>query len=250
MPVRNNPSRSLGSRESTLLKDTRYSKFILRKDATNLQTTESKELRMVLGLDYGTSFTAVAFALDSETFQNIRLITDWPGRRSGSEKVPSQIAYGSFPESQETWGTWGFNIPPSVARHTWTKRLLDADRIPQLQLTSDWNQLKLEEGRSPYPTKKPKCIVQDYLSAVKDHVFCCLKWVIPEIALNSLVLDVVITVPALWSDKAKELVFQAVKSSGFPQCGGKIMMVTEPEAAATYIIRATESEFGGNFFKV
>jgi len=201
----------------------------------------------VLGLDYGTTFTAVAFGFDHETFQDIRLITNWPGGYSSEGVVPSQIAYGG----QETWEAWGYDIPLREARHIWTKRLLDADRIPQeLHPSSGLNQPEFEEGRPTSPMKEPKRIVQDYLSAVKNCVFCHLEMYFGETFSNLLAVDVVVTVPALWSDKAKELIYQAVRGSGFSRGGGKLMIVTEPEAAATYIIKATESEFGGNFFKV
>jgi hypothetical protein len=166
MPAQNNhdwPSRSSGSRDSPLIKDARYSKLILRNNPIGSRYTGSGGSRLVLGLDYGTTFTAVAFGFDYGTFQDIRLITNWPGGYS-SEGVPSQIAYGG----QGTWGAWGYDIPPRVARHIWTKRLLDADRIPQeLHPSSGLNQPELEEGRPTSPMKEPKRIVQDYLSAVK-----------------------------------------------------------------------------------
>lgn len=76
---RNSRSRSPGSGKSTLVKDPKYAKLMLSKNVSNAQSTGIARLRMVLGLDYGTIFTAIAFAPGNGTLRDIQSITDWPG---------------------------------------------------------------------------------------------------------------------------------------------------------------------------
>jgi molecular chaperone DnaK (HSP70) len=227
----------------------------------------SNQQRIVIGLDYGTTFTGVAFADSSGTIRDIQLITDWPGphgHNAVNEKVPSQVAYGSFPPGDDIYPgyCWGNLIPPNTERQYWTKLQLDkkAGRPRELQmllalLSNDFGAIDLnenddEEGPPAYPGKEPKDIVTDYLTGVKNHVFRSMKRTFGAALFDSCLLDVVITVPAVWSDKAKDLTFQAVANAGFVGDKERIKMVTEPEAAATYTLKSLKAGAGGDDFKV
>ncbi|KAI9776186.1 MAG: hypothetical protein M1839_000507 [Geoglossum umbratile] len=208
--------------------------------------------RVVVGLDYGTNFTRVAYSESSGTLWDIQLITDWPGPFSHTvkEKVPSQVAYGQFEDSPYSWGTWGYLIPPTAPRQCWTKLQLDArsKTLQELQillacLSNDSRSLNLDNkkddgGPPASPGREPVEIVTDYLTGIKDHVLDNLRIDCGSTLFEKLVLDVVLTIPAVWSDKAKDLMFQAVTRSGFVGDKGRIKMITEPEAAATYTLKA------------
>jgi hypothetical protein len=230
----------------------------------------SRPSRIVLGLDYGTTFTGVAFSDSTGTIRDIQLITDWPGthgHNAVNEKVPSQVAYGSLQtnppnENIYDWGTWGNLIPPNTARQYWTKLKLDekAKRPRELEMllaliSNDFTALNMrepedEEGPPAYPGKEAKDIVTDYLTGVKNHVFRSMERTFGKELFKTCQLDVVITVPAVWSDKAKDLTFQAVANSGFVGDKERIKMVTEPEAAATYTLKSLKSGVGGDEIKV
>jgi hypothetical protein len=229
----------------------------------------SRSNRIVLGLDYGTTFTGVAFADSTGSIQDIQLIADWPGaygHNAVNEKVPSQVAYGSFQTSPPNvniyeWGTWGNLIPPNTTRQYWTKLQLDEKaKMPRgLQgllalLSSDFSAFNIgqpedEDGPPTYPGKEPKDIVTNYLTGVKNHVFRSMRGTFGAALFDACQLDVVITVPAVWSDKAKDLTFQAVANSGFVGDEERIKMVTEPEAAATYTLKSLKAGAGGDDFK-
>jgi hypothetical protein len=123
-------------------------------------------------------------------------------------------------------------IPPGAQRQVWTKLQLDkAKQRPRelalllALLSDDPDVLRLarsqgddEDDESPplYPGKEPVDVVADFLKAVKDTAFESIQKSLPSKALfDSLPLDVVITVPAVWSDKVKNLTLQAVDRAGF-----------------------------------
>jgi molecular chaperone DnaK (HSP70) len=217
--------------------------------------------RIVIGLDYGTTFTGVAYADSAGTISDIVLITDWQGTHAQNainEKVPSQVAYGDFPPNGYSWGN---HIPPSTPRQYWTKLQLDktSTRSRDIQmflalLSSDFRQMSMDEpddegGPPAYPGKEPKDIVTDYLTGVKEHVFSSMKKAFGTALFETCLIDVVITVPAVWSDRAKDLTFQAATAAGFVGDQERIKMVTEPEAAATYTLKSLMSGAGGDHIK-
>ena len=53
-----------------------------------------------------------------------------------------------------------------------------------------------------------------FLTAVKEHVFQSIKRTFGSSLFEALPLDMIVTVPAVWSDGAKELTFKAVMKAG------------------------------------
>jgi molecular chaperone DnaK (HSP70) len=51
-------------------------------------------------------------------------------------------------------------------------------------------------------------------------------------------LQFIMTVPAVWSDKAKDATMQAATLAGIPSAG--LFLVSEPEAAAVYAIQTIQ----------
>ena len=74
----------------------------------------------------------------------------------------------------------------------------------------------------------------DYLTAVCDYVKNeTLHRHFGEQFLQRQKISYVITVPAIWSDKAKDLTKQAAQRAGIAR--RKLVLITEPEAAAPYV---------------
>lgn len=88
-------------------------------------------------------------------------------------------------------------------------------------------------------SKEPVDIVSDFLTGVRKHVETALEIRFASM-LQALRREVVITVPAVWSDKAKNLTYKAVCNAGFNAENTRISMITEPEAAAIYALRDLE----------
>jgi hypothetical protein len=106
--------------------------------------------------------------------------------------------------------------------------------------TSDFKRLgrednSAEEPPPAYPAKDPVEMVTDYLTEVRKHVFKEIELQYGEALFQSLRRSLVITVPAVWSERAKDLTVQAVRKSGWKT--DLISLVTEPECGAIYTLR-------------
>lgn len=79
--------------------------------------------------------------------------------------------------------------------------------------------------------KDAQTAVADYLRELWIHVQKVLarRWMF----MSSTSVQVVLTVPAIWSDAAKDATLAAARRAGM---GDNIMLVSEPEAAALYAL--------------
>ncbi|KAF1969591.1 hypothetical protein BU23DRAFT_591586 [Bimuria novae-zelandiae CBS 107.79] len=199
--------------------------------------------RLVVGLDYGTTYTGVSFVETSNTKgteERIQIIQNWPSAHTmigTKEKVPSEIAY------LHDGIKWGGLIPPHVQRNMWTKLELDTPKQGEAEaIRQELAQLTLMGGGNQ---KKPTEIVADYLSQVKDHLIKNLDDQYGSKLWRTLPMTLVITVPAVWSDAAKHKTLEAVFKAGFnttyfPHLR-RTVTTTEPEAAAIYTIKSLRS---------
>jgi hypothetical protein len=178
--------------------------------------------------------------------KHIEVIKDWPLRHTKigtKEKVPSEIAY--LPEGAQ----WGGLIPPNVQRHMWTKLKLDRPQVGEAA------RIFKELTLSDRPTKKkPVEIVADFLRHIKGHVVKNLDDQYGEELWKTLPITLVVTVPAVWSDGAKDRTMQAVYQAGFNEIQfpklKRVVTATEPEAAAIYTIKSLSGSVQDDQFKV
>ncbi|KAF1833755.1 hypothetical protein BDW02DRAFT_589443 [Decorospora gaudefroyi] len=193
--------------------------------------------RLVIGLDYGTTYTGVAFCETSDTGvigKDILVVKDWPCRHTKigtKEKVPSEIALKD-PEQ------WGSLIAPNVQRHMWTKLLLEHSKTGEVDKIIQ--ELSLENNGCL--STKPVDIIAQYLAHVKAHLIKNLDIQYTKGLWTTLPITLVVTVPAVWSDAAKNTTLQAIRNAGFnstelPQLK-RTILTTEPEAAAMYTIQS------------
>ncbi|KAF1979396.1 actin-like ATPase domain-containing protein [Bimuria novae-zelandiae CBS 107.79] len=196
--------------------------------------------RLVIGLDYGTTYTGVSFCETSDTNyveDRIQVVQDWPSAHSmigTKEKVPSEIAY--TPDGIR----WGGLIPPHVQRNMWTKLELDAPMAEEAEIIRQELALLSMTGGGG-GSKKAVDIVIDYLAEVKKHLVKHLDSQYGPELWRTLPITLVVTVPAVWSDAAKHKTLLAVSRAGFntvhfPQLR-RTVTATEPEAAAIYTIK-------------
>ncbi|KFY86902.1 hypothetical protein V500_07322 [Pseudogymnoascus sp. VKM F-4518 (FW-2643)] len=197
-----------------------------------LKTLSLHERRIVVAIDFGTTFSGVAWAkvLDGHT----NLVDQWPAAGShltskSSEKAPTEILYD---EDEPGGFKWGFQIPGDVDRHQWFK----------LNLDSKYNLATELSKRYPLPSSLPlgdqhmaQKLTADYLGALKKHLIDILQIQLGEHHAKETPLQFILTVPAVWSDAAKEATLQAAETAGLGQ-NAPILMISEPEAAATYAL--------------
>lgn len=177
------------------------------------------------------------------------MFTAWPGMGTGDkEKVPSRISYGAPPQHVIEWG---YKIKPTSKApvHALMKLKLDEKlkKSKQLKLllaflSSQMGGLNLdsddsdeEDGPPDYPGKSSVDVVSDYLTELRKSFYEGLTKQYGQVLLSTLRKELVVTVPAVWSERAKDLTLKAVKNAGFG--AQTISLVTEPEAAAVYTLK-------------
>lgn len=184
--------------------------------------------------------SGVSFCETSDTNyieERIQVIQDWPSSHTmigTKEKVPSEITYIG---DQLYWGSL---IAPHHCRHMWTK--LQLEGAPAGEAEKIHEELSLVSTGDADVTKGPVEIVADFLGNVKDHLIKNLDDQYGQELWRTLPITLVVTVPAVWSDAAKDRTMDAICKIGFnitefPKVK-RIVLATEPEAAALYTIKS------------
>ncbi|KAF5965228.1 Hsp70 chaperone protein [Fusarium bulbicola] len=194
--------------------------------------TESDERKLIVGVDYGTTYSGVSFVWSTAVgIESIELIDRWgsgerTGGRVGYERlVPSKISYSPGL-------SWGYDIDPGAKTYCWTKLLLD--RFTQ---TSDFDDSSLNEVEGPCllltpPDKTPEDVVTDFLTLLYSHVMSLLADKFGTLIELS-PIEFWFTVPAIWSLRAEDATRNAALKAGFgSRAKDSVHMVREPEAAA------------------
>lgn len=84
-------------------------------------------------------------------------------------------------------------------------------------------------------------LVRDYLSALGDHLMYTLREKLGAGIINSTPLEFVVTVPAIWSDLAKDKTKKACQEApGLAATKAPIHLISEPEAAAIYALHGLD----------
>jgi hypothetical protein len=216
-------------------------------------TLSSTSTDLIIGIDFGTTYTGVAYAYATEAgpvkstvemrkaADKVTVIKNWPNQgNSYAVKTPSVLSYAGRPPR------WGGSVKPrDEPQVAYFKLGLQEDRTAsnfrrQDSDTFDENESALGGFLSnpawthpSLPLMTPLDYTRDYLTAVNRYVK---EEVLPtrfgEIFLQNQKLSYVLTVPAIWSDKAKQLTRQAALAAGIES--DRLTLITEPEAAALY----------------
>jgi hypothetical protein len=173
--------------------------------------------------------------------EGIKVLTNWGG--GVGNKVPSEISYSA---SKEHSYNWGFDIDKKALKMSWTKLQLDQQSREQefewilealKGMRSGMDNIDQEHGMPSYPAKNPVDIVADYLTKVREKVVNELRTTYGAV-FNDLPKEIVVTIPAQWSDEAKNYTFRALVKAGFTKRYFRnlqgTLLITEPEAAALY----------------
>ncbi|KAK8161374.1 hsp70-like protein [Phyllosticta citrichinensis] len=195
--------------------------------------------KIVLGLDFGTTYTGVAYGSTAGDAQDLEIITNWPDSSGASYKTPTKIAYHDE-NIDEDGGEdkWGFQVNARLNSYTWFKLLLNTDLDPNKydDKPHDSNSqgiLRLPQDHSAQD------VCRDYLKLVWEFIKDVLEQRFTDDSLN-LPVEVWMTVPAIWTETAKDQTRAAAKAAGFASGPNDcIKLITEPEAAAVAILHPT-----------
>ncbi|KEZ45057.1 hypothetical protein SAPIO_CDS2479 [Scedosporium apiospermum] len=177
-------------------------------------STERKEAEgdtLVIALDFGTTFSGIAYAFSTDP-EEIYPITNWPGGEDRiAPKTPTAIRYGRSLDVK-----WGYQLDLTLSDNIMgLKLLLDPEQKRPYYIPTD---IKAEMAKLP---KSVLDVAADYMKAIFSHA---LQEIVSDAIDPSFVAcyhkKFMLTVPAVWSDKAKDLTLRAGDAIVICDAGG------------------------------
>jgi molecular chaperone DnaK (HSP70) len=238
-------------------------------------TAGADRLKIIIGVDYGTTFTGkpqfrtlpdtlylgtqspfvgVSYVTSDKTsIDDIDVIRTWPGDGrpvEGNWKTPTVIAYGAENRNARR-NHWGYEVRAGMVSCSWTKLLLDKSAEtaefddPSLRDATGSALFHIPQG------KDAQMVCQDFLTEVYRFVVANLKMRITPEVFDMTPMECYLTVPAIWTDKARTATWEAAKSAGFgSRSFDAIRIIAEPEAAAVAALRKDLQPGSTNAVKV
>ncbi|KAI0188952.1 hypothetical protein EV127DRAFT_512663 [Xylaria flabelliformis] len=191
---------------------------------------------LVIGIDFGTTYTGVAWLFFKEKMpaRDPEVVCHWLSTLSANNdrnKVPSRIYYDKNTGEIK----WGYNIPTDVQPIQWFKLLLleKKDLPVNLQHSSH---IQTARNMMEKAGKTPVELVGDYLKVLWEHIISEIKDAKGASLVNGTRYHVVLSVPAIWKEYARDRMHQAAKRAGIlnHRVAGTTTLefISEPEAAA------------------
>jgi len=207
---------------------------------------EAPKQRRVIGIDYGTTLTSVAYAcVPAEGIPfagahrlDIQTVLIWPGK-AGLAEVPTQTIYYND-ENDDPKLEWGFGaqtLQVEARGLTACHPISLAKLLLHTSQETDEETERIRRDAAEIP-RTGKQLVQDFLSHLYEYLFCedvrapGLLWESePDFMKHSRKSDIefVIGVPAAWTEQEQIDVVAAAGRAGFQNAS----RVSEPEAVAT-----------------
>ncbi|CAG8565197.1 9926_t:CDS:2 [Ambispora gerdemannii] len=196
------------------------------------ETDTPEDIRVVVGIDFGTTYSSFAYA-HVQTCEVI-INDDWPGRK-GPLKTNTVLQYDADFKEVIAWGSQALVGEPQRRRK---KAAPDPPKPIEL--------FKLHFGNAPEEQKTnlpPNCpaekAITDYLREMEEVER---HW--PGIDFFSHV-RLVFTVPAEFTESTKTIMRQCIYDAGLIKSSGTqhLKFTTEPEAAALYCVKALKEQY-------
>ena len=203
-----------------------------------------KQKAIIIAIDFGTTFSGVAYSTEAlavsdksvpltelrELIRRVDVLRVWPEiDQSYQEKTATRLAYQDGKVL-----AWGGKV--NDLRH---KTIVEYFK---LGLQENPAQLKTESlqlhafacDTNWKHSELPDKTAEDYTADFMKQLY---QWVRPKLPfapkfLSSNQVEYVLTVPAMWGDKAKDATRRAAVRAGMPV--EDLHLITEPEAAAVY----------------
>ncbi|KAF9426193.1 hypothetical protein BGZ76_002870 [Entomortierella beljakovae] len=188
-----------------------------------------KDYPVVMAIDFGTTFSGVAYALKADG--EVHDITKWPRHLAQYPKTPTLSLYKKDSQKILDWGH-----AARLAMLKPTAKDFCLLRKFKLQLDESLQNTPLENGISALEA------VTHYLKKLHGHVMSeLMKGFIKNYEPSQ--FQYCLTVPAMWSDSAKNTMRRAAIGAGLIQEGdppNRLILISEPEAAAMYCERMVD----------
>ncbi|EXV04309.1 Hsp70 family protein [Metarhizium robertsii] len=188
---------------------------------------------IVVGIDFGTTYSGVAFARDAEP-DRIHFVSNWRSSNLNSfpkQKVPTSIYYGHSFEPP----TWGYDVDSEEDALRWFKLLLlDDEHMPAHLKRSKY--IRTAKELLKKENKHVIEVIADYLRLVWEHSLRAIEKTMGEAMVKLSTFKFVVTLPAIWPAYAQIRMHKAIAAAGLldKRAAGETVLtfLPEPEAAA------------------
>ncbi|OQV07040.1 hypothetical protein CLAIMM_11533 [Cladophialophora immunda] len=191
--------------------------------------------QLIVGIDFGTTFSGVAFAFATNTEAKEDIITEWPGAGNQTkQKIPTVLYYDQY---QKVVG-WGPDIADALAPTGYPKPGVQKVEWFKLQLMLSGNTYIDPINLPPLPPGKSEIdVAADYLFKLRQAMRVQLQKTLGEVFnREERNIRYFLTVPAIWNDAGKAATRAAAIQAGFirDENDNRLTLITEPEAAAMF----------------
>ncbi|KAH9960279.1 actin-like ATPase domain-containing protein [Russula dissimulans] len=199
------------------------------------------EGKMSISIDFGTTFSGVAYGSSRIAAGKVQQILNWPGSMETFRKVPTCLLY----DERGHVLAWGLeaknaNPMPGSIKCEWFKLFLEPHALR--------DQATVDPRLPPIPPgKKPIHLIVDFLYCMWEYAKEQITREIGAVAdLDS--ADVWLTVPAAWDARGCDMMRDAAITAGLVRSVGardrdwrdRLHIITEPEAAAVHCAHLTD----------
>ncbi|EKD12292.1 Hsp70-like protein [Drepanopeziza brunnea f. sp. 'multigermtubi' MB_m1] len=210
-----------------------------RNNAVEVEGAGRSKAQLIVGIDFGTTFSGVAFAFATNTEAKEDIITEWPGAGSYTkQKIPTVLYYDQY---QKVVG-WGPDIADALAPTGYPKPGVQKVEWFKLQLMLSGNTYIDPINLPPLPPGKSEIdVAADYLFKLRQAMRIQLQKTLGEVFnREERNIRYYLTVPAIWNDAGKAATRAAAIQAGFlrDENDNRLTLITEPEAAALFCSKA------------
>ncbi|KAJ7058145.1 actin-like ATPase domain-containing protein [Mycena amicta] len=206
------------------------------------QTSRSSrdEGKLVIAVDFGTTFSGVAYGSSRFAAGRVQQILKWPRSLEKFRKIPTCLLYDEHGRLLD-WGLQAKNarLQPGLLRFEWFKLFLEPRALR--------DEPELDPRLPSLPLgKTPSDLISDFLRSLWTY---CREEITRDMGaiadLDS--ADVWLTVPAAWDARGCAVMRAAAISAGLVQSAypgdtawrDRLKIITEPEAAAVHCAHLT-----------
>ncbi|KAG5977071.1 hypothetical protein E4U56_000475 [Claviceps arundinis] len=191
-----------------------------------LFAARERDEKLIIALDFGTTYSGVAYCFANQTNAVPKAILDWPDQGLSAPKIPTIIEY-----TEKEGFRWGASVDRLKGGIVGVKLLLDPTQERPLYLPTK----NVDQELKSLP-KKPFEVAADFIQAIYEHALQDIAKTIPKAYMDMCDKEFVLSVPAVWSDAAKNATLKAAELAGIKP----VTIVKEPEAAALYAIKSLD----------
>jgi molecular chaperone DnaK (HSP70) len=188
--------------------------------------------RLIIGIDFGTTFSKAAFTLLSNDEVEEGIINEWPGAGMHTKQdIPTTLYYDSY---QNVVG-WGLEPADALGPLGYHK--------PGVQKV-DWFKLHFTAPETAHPLPPGKSeidVTTDYLLKMREAVHAQLQMTLCDaFDREQDNIHYYLVVPAIWNDAAKAAIRVAATQAGLLHTGNnknQLTLITGPRAAAMFYVK-------------